>query len=143
MPPFNRKTGRDGRTSNRPPSKYQFKPGQSGNRKGRPKKTPTVLDIVEDEFNSTHSMNVGNQQIRVPMKRLLIKQLLRFAMKGNTKALFLALEMLDTIQKKNAKRYTESLQPRITKEDLKNKTEEELTALYFEALKVLNHDDDA
>ena len=124
----------DGRRDNRPPSKYQFKPGQSGNNNGRPKKTPAVLDIAEEEFNSTHTMVIGDKQVNLPMKRLLVKQLLRLAMKGNTKALLLSLEMLDTIQKANAKRYSDSLRPRFNKDDLKGKTSDELTAIYFQML---------
>lgn len=127
--------GKDGRKDNKPPKQYQFKKGESGNKKGRPQKAPTVLDLVEDELNSKHSINVGTGQIQVPLKHLLIKQLLRVAMKGNTKALFLSLEMLDTIQKANAKRYQQSLRPRIDREDFKNMTEQQLTELYFKTLK--------
>jgi hypothetical protein len=134
MPPI-RKKQKDGRSKNNPPKHYQFKPGNSGNKKGRPKKTPTVLDLVEEELDNKHPISVGEKHIQVTLKRLLIKQLLRLAMKGNTKALFLALEMLDRIQKTNAARYEETLRPRINREELKTMTQDQLTALYFEALK--------
>jgi hypothetical protein len=140
LPPKRR--GKDGRKDNKPPKQYQFKKGESGNKKGRPKKTPTVLDLVEDELNSKHSVNVGTEQIQVPLKHLLIKQLLRVAMKGNTKALFLSLEMLDTIQKTNAKRYEQSRRPRITSEDIKNMTEQQMTDLYFKTIRQVDGEDD-
>jgi hypothetical protein len=133
MPP--KRKGRDARRNNRPPKEYQFKQGQSGNKKGRPKKAPTVLDLVEEELDSKHSVTVGARQIQVPLKRLLVKQLLRVAMKGNIKALLLSLEMFDTIQKANAKKTAQKLEPRIKAEDLKNMTEEQLTELYFRTLK--------
>ena len=140
LPP--KRKGKDGRKDNKPPKQYQFKKGESGNKKGRPKKAPTVLDLMEQELNSKHSINVGTGQIRVPLKFLLVKQLLRVAMKGNTKALFLSLEMLDTIQKANAKRYEQSLRPRINRDDFKNMTEDQLTELYFKTIRGLNGEEE-
>jgi hypothetical protein len=133
---------KDGRRNNKPPKKYQFKQGQSGNKKGRPKKAPSFLDLMEKELNSKHSINVGTRQLQVPLKHLLVKQLLRVAMKGNTKALFFTLEMLDTIQKTNAKRYAEALQPRINAEDLKSMTEDQLAELYFKTLKKVSGEEE-
>jgi hypothetical protein len=140
MPP--KRKGKDGRRNNKPPKEYQFKQGQSGNNKGRPKKDPTVLDLVEEELDSKHSVSVGTRQIQVPLKRLLVKQLLRVAMKGNIKALLLSLEMLDTIQKANAKKNAQKLEPRIKAEDLRNMTEEQLTELYFRTLKKADGDEE-
>jgi hypothetical protein len=133
----------DGRRNNRPPAQYQFRRGQSGNNKGRPKSPPpTVLDLVEEELDSKHSINVGTRQIQVPLKRLLVKQLFRLALKGNIKALLMSLEMLDTIQKANVKRHAQMLKPRIKAEDFKNMTEEELTALYFKTLRQVDGNDE-
>jgi hypothetical protein len=140
LPP--KRKGKDGRKDNKPPRQYQFKKGESGNKKGRPKKAPTVLDLMEQELNSMHSITVGTRQIRVPLRFLLVKQLVRVAMKGNTKALFLSLEMLDTIQKANAKRYQQSLRPRINREDFKNMTEDQLTELYFKTLRQVNGEEE-
>jgi hypothetical protein len=36
----------------KPPRHTQFKPGQSGNPHGRPKKTDTVADVLRKELNS-------------------------------------------------------------------------------------------
>jgi hypothetical protein len=133
----------DGRRNNKPPTQHQFKPGQCGNKKGRPKKRPsTVLDYAEEELDGKHSINVGTRQIQVPLKRLLVKQLFRLALKGNIKALLMSLEMLDTIQKANAKRHAQMLKPRMNAEDFKNMTEEELTALYFKTLRQVNGNDE-
>jgi hypothetical protein len=135
--------GKDGRKNNKPPKHYQFNKGQSGNKEGRrPKVTPTVLDIVEAELDSKHSVSVGTRQIQVPLKVLLVKQLFRVAMKGNIKALLLVLQMLDTIQKAHAKKYAETLKPRINREDLKNMTESQLTELYFKTLRRVNGEEE-
>ena len=141
MPP-KRKT-KDGRRNNKPPKEYQFKKLESGNKKGRPPKSPpTFLDLVEEELNSKHSVKVGTRQIQVPLKVLLIKRLLHIAMKGNTKAMFLALEMLDIIQKANAKRHEYSRRPQITRDDINNMTEQQRTELYFKTLRTVNGEDD-
>ena len=140
LPP--KRKGKDGRKNNKPPKQYQFKKGESGNKKGRPKKTPTVLDLMEQELNSLHSVNIGTKQIRVPLKFLLVKQFFRAALKGDNKALFRSLEILDTIQKANAKRYSDSLRPRFNSEDLKNMSEDQLTKLYCETLEQVRGDDE-
>ena len=141
MPPKSK--ARDGRRNNKPPVRYQFKRGQSGNKKGRQKTPPpTVLDLVEDELDSKHSINVGTRQIQVPLKRLLVKQLFRLALKGNIKALLMSLEMLDTIQKINSKKRAQISKPKINPEDFKNMTESELTALYFKTLRQVNGEED-
>jgi len=63
-------------------------------------------------------------------------------LKGDNKALFRSLEILDTIQKANAKRYSDSLRPRFNSEDLKNMSEDQLTKLYFETLEQVRGDDE-
>jgi Family of unknown function (DUF5681) len=140
LPP--KRKASDGRKNNKPPEQHQFKKGQSGNKKGRPKKDPTFLHLVEKELNSKHSISVGTRQIELPLKLLLVKQLLRIAMKGNTKALFFVLEMLDTIQKANAKKQTQSLRSRYRTEDIQNMTDDERTELYFKTLRQVNGEED-
>jgi len=46
--------------------------------------------------------------------------------------------VLDTIQKANAKKHAQKLEPSIKAEDLKNMTEQQLTELYFRTLKKAN-----
>lgn len=133
----------DGRRNNRPPTQYQFKRGQSGNKKGRPKSPPpSFMMLVEEELDGKHSINVGTRQIQVPLKRLLVKQLFRLALKGNTKALLLSLDMVEALQKTNAKKHAQTLRPKLNPDDFKDMSEAELTALYFKTLRQVNGDED-
>jgi hypothetical protein len=124
----------DGRRNNKPPREFQFRPRESGNKKGRPKGIPSVLALVAAELESKHSIAVGTKQIQLPLKQLLIKQFFRVAMKGNIKALFRALEMLDSIQRAAAKKTAENLVPRLTTEELKGMTAIQLSELYRSTL---------
>jgi hypothetical protein len=127
--------GSDGRRNNRPPRAFQFRPGESGNKKGRPKKIiPSVLALVAAELESKHSIGVGTKQVQLPLRQLLIKQFIRVAMKGNIKALFHALEMLDTIQQSAAKQEAQKRVPHYTMEDLKKMTSQQLSDLYRSTL---------
>lgn len=141
LPP--KPNAQDGRRNNKPPKQYQFKQGQSGNKKGRPKSPPpSFMSLVEEELESKHSINVGPRQIHVPLKRLLVKQLFRLALKGNTKALLLSLDMVEAIQKTNAKKHAQMLKPRMKPEDFKGMTDAELTALYFKTLRQVNGEEE-
>jgi len=78
----------------------QWKPGQSGNPKGRPKKENSFRAIMErlldkdytkkqtiDEIEST--VNLGNTKV------VLIKALIEFALAGNMRAMDILLERMD------------------------------------------------
>lgn len=79
----------------RPPKRTQFKPGQSGNPRGRQKKSKNVLTLLEKELDEIVTLHEGSQQIRITKREAIIKQLVNSAIKGNTKPLQLMLQHLE------------------------------------------------
>jgi hypothetical protein len=70
----------------KPPVHTQFKPGQSGNPKGRQKKTDTLADVLKKELNARITVVKDGKRHRIPMLRAIIKQNLNLAAKGDGKA---------------------------------------------------------
>ena len=80
----------------KPPAHTQFKPGQSGNPKGRPKGRKSFAEIARDILNKriTAKTSVGDRKITF-MEALLWRHT-QNALQGDTKSLaaFLRLSML-------------------------------------------------
>jgi len=64
----------------------RFKPGQSGNPKGRPKGTKNLKTDLMEELGETILVREGEQSRRVSKQRALVKSLLMLALKGNAGA---------------------------------------------------------
>ena len=71
----------------RPPKKHQFKPGQSGNPKGRPKKSKNMTTLVDEELDKTVSVIDGGRRRRESKRVLAARQLADRAAKGDHKAI--------------------------------------------------------
>jgi Family of unknown function (DUF5681) len=70
----------------KPPQHTQFKPGQSGNPYGRPKKVDTVADVLGRELNARIVVVKDGKRQKVSMLRAIIKQNLNMAVKGDSRA---------------------------------------------------------
>ena len=79
----------------KPPSDARFKPGQSGNPRGRPraKSKPTQLPqderlkvIILEEAYRAIKVKDGDKQVTVPMAQAIVRSLAVTAAKGNTRA---------------------------------------------------------
>jgi hypothetical protein len=60
----------------KPPEKYRFKPGQSGNPHGRPKSTKNLTKIIQEELDRRIFDADGK---KISVKRGLIKMMIRDA----------------------------------------------------------------
>lgn len=78
----------------RPPSANQFKPGQSGNPKGRPKSKLSLLEIIERELNQPVPVSEGGKRKKMSALVLMIKQQIKSAAQGNIRSAAFLLKQL-------------------------------------------------
>ncbi len=70
----------------KPPKSGQFKKGQSGNPKGRPKKTPDLADILRKAGRKKIAVNTADGVRRVDKLTALVEKTLNDALKGDARA---------------------------------------------------------
>jgi hypothetical protein len=103
-----------------PPKETRFKPGQSGNPRGRPrgsknKSQPPGLHeerlkaILMDEAYRTITVNDGPRQVSVPMAQAVVRSLALNAVKGNQRAQRLFTELVGSVERENRRLHDEWL----------------------------------
>ena len=78
----------------KPPRDSQFKKGQSGNKRGRPKGVKNLKTDVVEELTEMVKMRVGDRALRISKQRALLKLLWLKGMKGDSRALNSLLGLL-------------------------------------------------
>lgn len=73
----------------RPPKHTRFKPGQSGNPKGRRKGAKNLKTDLAEELRETLIVTEGGQRRRVSKQRAMVKSLVARAIKGDPRAITL------------------------------------------------------
>lgn len=79
----------------RPPVATQFKPGQSGNPKGRPKGSKNMLTLLMEELDQKVTVTSDGRTQRMSKRRVAVRQQVDRAVKGDPKA-FAALMKLES-----------------------------------------------
>ena len=70
-----------------PPLHTRFRPGQSGNPSGRPKKkTKTLAELLKKELNTRITVNEGGKQRQITKYQAIVKQQTNKAVTGDLKA---------------------------------------------------------
>ena len=78
----------------RPPKKNQFKPGQSGNPKGRPKGARNIANLVDQELDRKVAVTEDGKRRYLSKRQLAARQQVNKAAQGDPKA-FQAITKLE------------------------------------------------
>jgi hypothetical protein len=78
----------------RPPKGGQFKKGQSGNTKGRPKGSGNFLTLLEHELGQTIVVNENGRKKLITRMQAIVKRMVSGALQGDQKALLTLVEIL-------------------------------------------------
>lgn len=79
----------------KPPVETQFKTGQSGNPKGRPKNSKNFSTMMEEELNELMVIVSNGRRRSVPFMRVAVKQLKAQAIGGSLKAIITILQLAE------------------------------------------------
>jgi Family of unknown function (DUF5681) len=78
----------------RPPKKTQFKKGQSGNPRGRPKGSHNLATDLKEELEDRVTVRESGRSRRLSKQQVLIKTLMAKALQGDLKAAAAILNMV-------------------------------------------------
>lgn len=78
----------------KPPTHSQFKPGQSGNPRGRAKGTPNLKTDLAEELGERIHVREGNRERSISKQRAMVKALMAKALKGDTRAMALLITLI-------------------------------------------------
>lgn len=78
----------------RPPKRTQFKPGQSGNPRGRPKGTNNLKTDLIDELGEKIIVREGDRSQNVSKQRAVVKSLVAHTLKGDARSGNILISMM-------------------------------------------------
>jgi hypothetical protein len=109
----------------KPPQHTQFKPGQSGNPKGRPKKTASLTEIVAKEVRRKIQIVINGKRKRVSVLEAIVKQHLSKAAAGDPKSVAILFGQLKEAPPETRNKLGEVLQELRAAHDRQVASEEE------------------
>ncbi|RYG20176.1 MAG: hypothetical protein EON96_01530 [Caulobacteraceae bacterium] len=78
----------------RPPEQHRFKPGRSGNPKGRPKGSHNFQTLLADELHTRVAVTINGKTVRLTKAELTIRQQVDKAAKGDPRAFGLLIKLM-------------------------------------------------
>ena len=79
----------------RPPKSTQFKPGISGNPKGRPKGSRPVGSLLQDIIQQKIAVTENGKTRRLPVIEIMLRRLANNAMRGEQRSVKFLLSLLE------------------------------------------------
>ena len=83
----------------RPPREHQFKKGQSGNLRGRPKGSKGSKALLRKIISQQVAVNQQGQQRTITMLEVTLQQMVNKAARGDHRSMRLLLELLPALEK--------------------------------------------
>jgi hypothetical protein len=107
----------------KPPKRHQFKPGQTGNRRGRPKGSKNTATLLREILDRKIELRTGHSVRKISLREAMLTRFTEFALKGDTKCASFLLQRYDGAE-------TDSEQETSTTAE-----EHEIIRAYFEKLR--------
>src|SRR5208282_6841783 len=82
----------------RPPRRRQFKPGLSGNPKGRPRGSRNASTLLDEALKERVTVSENGRRRKVTKLEVILKQLVNTAAKGDHRATRLLLEWTERLE---------------------------------------------
>lgn len=79
-------------TRGKPPREHQFKPGQSGNPRGRPRGSQNFRTLLQRELDQQITATNNGREVRMTKREAMVKRIVGEALKGNLKAFDVVLQ---------------------------------------------------
>ena len=102
----------------RPPEKTRFRPGRSGNPRGRPKKPTSIQEKFERELARKVAIREDGRVRKIPKIDLWVRRVIADAIKGSHQASRILIEMRSTSDDEIAQSIAEQTIEELTAEDL-------------------------
>lgn len=77
----------------KPPVRSRFKPGESGNPKGRPRGSKNLATLLDEELNARVPITENGKRKNVTMRKAISKQTVRKAAAGEERFIKLVFEL--------------------------------------------------
>lgn len=78
----------------RPPKSGQFKKGQSGNPKGRPKGSKNFMTLLDQELDQKITVNENGRKKEISRMQAMVKRMVAESLQGNLRALMTMIEIM-------------------------------------------------
>lgn len=76
----------------KPPHQHRFKPGESGNPRGRPRKSRNLNTLLEAELDRPVVIKEHGRHLRIAKREAIVKRLIANALNGDPRTLALLLK---------------------------------------------------
>jgi hypothetical protein len=79
----------------KPPKEHRFKPGQSGNQKGRPKGAKSTATLLRQILDRKIEVRTGGRPRKISLREVMRSRFTESALKGDTKSAAFLLQRYD------------------------------------------------